>query len=165
MAGGEDKCRHAVYELGFDACIDRRGGDLGERLAAACPDGIDIYFENVGGVVFAAVMPLLNVGARVSVCGLIAHYNSGFEGDGPDRSLRLMVNLVIKRIRMQGFLVSDRYGPRSDEFVATMSDWLRDDAVRYRETVAEGREKAPRAFIGMLRGENFGKQVVRVAGD
>ena len=165
VAGGEDKCRHAVDDLGFDACIDRRGGDLDARLAAACPDGIDIYFENVGGAVFAAVLPLLNVGARVPVCGLIAHYNTGFEGEGPDRSPRLMVNLVIKRIRMQGFLVFDHYGPRYDEFVATMNEWLRDGAIRYREDVADGLENAPQAFIGMLRGENVGKQVVRVAGD
>ncbi len=116
VAGGAEKCRFVVEELGFDACIERRSANLREQLAAACPKGIDVYFENVGGAVFDAVLPLLNVSARVPVCGLIAHYNDTGLPPGPDRLGLLTRTLLTRRIRMQGFIVFDDYGTRYGEF-------------------------------------------------
>ena len=165
IAGGADKCRSAVQELGFDACIDHHSPDLATQLAAACPQGIDVYFENVGGKVFEAVLPLLNTGARVPVCGLIAHYNATALPDGPDRSPLLMRTLLTKRIRMQGFIIFDDYGHRYPEFLKDMGQWLTEGKVRFREDMVDGLENAPQAFIGLLEGKNFGKLVVRVAND
>ena len=165
IAGGADKCRSAVQELGFDACIDHHSPDLATQLAAACPEGIDVYFENVGGKVFEAVLPLLNTGARVPVCGLIAHYNATALPDGPDRSPLLMRTLLTKRIRMQGFIIFDDYGHRYPEFLKDMGQWLTEGKVRFREDIVDGLENAPQAFIGLLEGKNFGKLVVRVAND
>ena len=165
IAGGADKCRSAVQELGFDACIDHHSPDLATQLAAACPQGIDVYFENVGGKVFEAVLPLLNTGARVPVCGLIAHYNATALPDGPDRSPLLMRTLLTKRIRMQGFIIFDDYGHRYPEFLKDMGQWLTEGKVRFREDIVDGLENAPQAFIGLLEGKNFGKLVVRVAND
>ena len=165
IAGGADKCRSAVQELGFDACIDHHSPDLAAQLAAACPQGIDVYFENVGGKVFEAVLPLLNTGARVPVCGLIAHYNATALPDGPDRSPLLMRTLLTKRIRMQGFIIFDDYGHRYPEFLKDMGQWLTEGKVRFREDIVDGLENAPQAFIGLLEGKNFGKLVVRVAND
>ena len=165
IAGGADKCRSAVQELGFDACIDHHSPDLATQLAAACPEGIDVYFENVGGKVFEAVLPLLNTGARVPVCGLIAHYNATALPDGPDRSPLLMRTLLTKRIRMQGFIIFDDYGHRYPEFLKDMGQWLTEGKVRFREDMVDGLENAPQAFIGLLEGKNFGKLVVRVAND
>ena len=163
IAGGADKCRHAVQELGFDACLDHREAGLRERLAAACPDGIDVYFENVGGAVFDAVLPLLNLGARVPVCGIIAHYNDRALPAGPDRLPLLQAALLQKRIRMQGFIILDHYGARFDAFRRDMDQWLKAGEVRLREDRVDGLENAPDAFIGLLQGRNFGKLVVRVA--
>lgn len=177
IAGSADKCRYAVDELGFDACLDRHSPRLAEQLADACPDGIDIYFENVGGTVFDAVLPLLNIGARVPVCGLIAHYNdsSGINephdnGDnqppsGPDRLPHLMTALLQKRIRMEGFIILDHYADRFDAFRRDMGEWLDKGQVTLREDRIEGLENAPTAFIGLLDGQNFGKRVVCVAED
>ena len=165
IAGGADKCRYAVEALGFDACIDRNGADLGERLAQACPDGIDVYFENVGGAVFDAVLPLLNIGARIPVCGVIAHYNASEPPPGPDRLPLLQATLLQKRIRMQGFIILDHYGERFDAFRREMGDWLKVGRVQLREDRVDGLENAPAAFIGLLQGRNFGKLVVRVAQD
>ena len=163
IAGGADKCRHAVEELGFDACLDHREAGLAERLAAACPGGIDVYFENVGGAVFDAVLPLLNLDARVPVCGVIAHYNDQALPAGPDRLPLLQAALLRKRIRMQGFIILDHYGARFDAFRRDMDQWLRAGQVRLREDRVDGLENAPDAFIGLLQGRNFGKLVVRVA--
>jgi NADPH-dependent curcumin reductase CurA len=165
IAGGADKCRAAVEELGFDACMDHHSPELATLLAAACPQGIDVYFENVGGKVFDAVLPLLNTGARVPVCGLIAHYNATALPAGPDRLPLLMRNLLTKRIRMQGFIIFDDYGHRYPEFAQAMSQWLSNGQIRFREDVVEGLENAPQAFIGLLEGQNFGKLIVRVAHD
>lgn len=165
VAGGTEKCRYVVEELGFDACIDRRSGDLAQQLAAACPQGIDVYFENVGGAVFDAVLPLLNTSARVPVCGLISGYNDTCLPMGPDRTGLLMRTLLTKRIRMQGFIIFDDYGHRFDEFFAQMSVWFKAGKIKFREDVVEGLENAPHAFIGLLEGKNFGKLVVRVAGN
>ena len=163
IAGGADKCRYVVSELGFDACIDHRGDDLPGHLAAACPKGIDVYFENVGGAVFDAVLPLLNAKARVPVCGLIAGYNATELPPGPDRLGMLMGTILRKRITMQGFIVFDDYGPRWSEFAESMGAWVKADKVKVREDVVVGLEHAPEAFIGLLQGKNFGKLVVQVA--
>lgn len=162
IAGGPDKCRYAVEELGFDACVDHRDPRFAELLAAACPDGIDVYFENVGGAVFDAVQPLLNVNARVPVCGFISHYNGG-DAEGPDRLAKWMGILLAKRIRMQGFIILDHYGTRFDAFRDDMAGWLAAGRIKVKEDVVEGLEHAPDAFIGLLQGRNFGKLVVRVA--
>lgn len=162
IAGGAEKCRHAVDELGFDACLDRNAPDLATRLAEACPDGIDVYFENVGGEVFRAVLPLLNIGARVPVCGVIAHYNDAALPPGPDTTPQLLTAILQKRIRMQGFVITDHYGERFDAFRRQMLAWLEAGAVRLREDRVDGLEHAPDAFIGLLQGRNFGKLVVRL---
>jgi NADPH-dependent curcumin reductase len=163
IAGGPDKCRYAVEELGFDLCLDRRDPDLAERLAAACPDGIDVYFENVGGEVFDAALPLLNLRARVPVCGVIAHYNDEELPPGPNRVPRLMSAVLQKRIRVQGFIILDHYGDRFDAFRADMAEWVAAGKVKAREHLVDRLEDAPAAFIGLLEGRNFGKLAVRVA--
>jgi len=165
IAGGNEKCGYVVDELGFDACADHRAQDFPQQLEAACRQGIDVYFENVGGAVFDAVLPLLNTKARVPLCGLIAQYNETHLPPGPDRLGLLMRMLLTKRIRMQGFIIFDDYGPRFGEFLAAMGEWVREGKIRYREDVVEGLENAPEAFIGMLEGRNFGKLVVRVAAE
>ncbi|WP_419908467.1 NADP-dependent oxidoreductase [Hoeflea sp.] len=165
VAGGADKCRYVVDKLGFDACIDRREPDLEESLAAACPDGIDVYFENVGGAVFDAVLPLLNVHARVPVCGRIASYNATSLPDGPDRTPALVGRLLVRRIKMQGFIIFDHYETRYRDFLRDMSQWLANGKIRYREDLVEGLENAPEAFMGLLEGRNFGKLVIRTASE
>ncbi|MCM7512180.1 NADP-dependent oxidoreductase [Enterobacter hormaechei] len=165
VAGGEEKCRHAVEVLGFDACIDHHADDFAEQLASACPQGIDVYYENVGGKVFDAVLPLLNTSARVPVCGLVSGYNATNLPDGPDRLPLLMDTILKKRIRMQGFIIAQDYGHRIDEFQQEMGRWVKEGKIHYREQVIEGLEAAPDALIGLLEGKNFGKVVIRVAAD
>ncbi|WP_437838589.1 NADP-dependent oxidoreductase [Sorangium sp. So ce1153] len=163
IAGGADKRRFAVEELGFDVCLDRRDPQLAQRLAAACPGGIDVYFENVGGAVFDAVLPLLNIGARVPVCGVIAHYNDDAPPPGPDRLPKTMSTVLQKRIRVQGLVILDHYADRFDAFRRDMGAWVGAGRVKLREDRVDGLESAPAAFIGLLEGRNFGKLVVRVA--
>ncbi|HFQ5339125.1 TPA: NADP-dependent oxidoreductase [Vibrio vulnificus] len=161
IAGGEEKCQFAKDTLGFDECIDHKAADFAEQLAKACHNGIDIYFENVGGKVFDAVMPLLNTGARIPLCGLISQYNATSLPEGPDRMSMLMAQLLIKRIKMQGFIIFDDYGHRYGEFAADMAQWLAQGKIHYREHLVQGLENAPDAFIGLLEGKNFGKMVVQ----
>lgn len=163
VAGGTEKCRYVVEELGFDACIDRHEDGMEEKLAAACPDGIDVYFENVGGAVFDAVLPLLNVHARIPLCGRIASYNATSLPDGPDQSPALIGNLLVKRIKLQGFIIFDHYERRYSAFAKDMMGWMRDGRIKYREDMVEGLDNAPEAFIGLLQGRNFGKLVVKTA--
>jgi NADPH-dependent curcumin reductase len=163
IAGGTDKCDYVTRELGFDFCVDHRADDLPGHLKAACPKGIDVYFENVGGAVFDAVLPLLNAKARVPVCGLVAAYNSTELPPGPDRLGLLMGTLLRLRIKMQGFIVFDDYGPRWSEFAGAMSAWVADGKVKVREDIVFGLENAPEAFIGLLQGRNFGKLVIQLA--
>lgn len=163
IAGGAEKCRFVTEELGFDACLDRRSNDLPQQLAEACPNGIDVYFENVGGAVFDAVLPLLNVNARIPVCGMIAHYNDTVLPDGPDRLGLLTRTLLVKRIKMQGFIIFDDYGHRYNEFFSQMMTWVKEGKVKFREDLVDGLENAPQAFIGLLEGRNFGKLVIQVA--
>ena len=131
----------------------------------ACPKGIDVYFESVGGKVFDAVLPLLNPASRIPVCGLIAHYNDTELPEGPDRLSLLTRTLLIKRIKMQGFIIFDDYAHRYDEFFSQMSSWVKEGKIKFREDLVDGLENAPQAFIGMLEGKNFGKLVIRVAND
>ncbi|MEA9390544.1 NADP-dependent oxidoreductase [Acerihabitans sp. TG2] len=165
IAGGQDKCRYAEEVLGFDTCIDRRADDFAQRLAKACPDGIDIYYENVGGAVFDAVMPLLNTSARVPLCGLIAQYNMQALPEGPDRLSLLMGLLLRKRIRIQGFIIAQDYAHHYDEFIQVMAPWVKQGKIQMREDIVDGLENAQQAFIGLLQGKNFGKLVVRVGND
>lgn len=163
IAGREDKCRFVVDELGFDACVSHLGPTFASDLRAACPDGVDVYFENVGGAVFDAVLPLLNVAARVPVCGLIAHYNASALPPGPDRLPLLASTLLAKRIRMQGFIILDHYASGYAAFLKEMGAWVEAGKVMLREDIVDDLEQAPRAFIGLLEGENFGKLVIKVA--
>ena len=162
VAGGAEKCTFAVGSLGFDACLDHGAPDLRGRLAAAAPSGIDVYFENVGGAVFDAVLPLLNTRARIPLCGLVSQYNNTRLPDGPDRAGWLMGEFLRKRIIVQGFIVFDDFGPRYPEFATAMHGWMAEGKIVYREDVVDGLTNAPEAFIGMLRGDNFGKRVIRV---
>jgi NADPH-dependent curcumin reductase CurA len=164
IAGGMEKCRYVKEELGFDECVNHREPNLAERLQAACPKGIDVYFENVGGPVFEAVMPLLNNFARVPVCGLIAHYNDAAPAPGPDRAPLLMQHILTKRLTLRGFIVGD-FATQWPQFLADMSHWLREGRIKYKEDITDGLENAPRALIGLLRGENFGKKIIRVSED
>ncbi|HLR29841.1 MAG TPA: NADP-dependent oxidoreductase [Paenalcaligenes sp.] len=162
IAGGPEKCAYVVNELGFDACIDRHSPDLSNELAKACAEGIDVYFESVGGPVFDAVLPLLNVGARVPVCGTIASYNDTELPKGPDRVNLVMRHILVKRLTMKGFIIFD-YAPHFDGFFQQMSSWLKEGKIRFKEDTVEGLENAPQAFIGLLEGKSFGKLVVRVS--
>ncbi|MGO5000269.1 NADP-dependent oxidoreductase [Oceanisphaera sp. W20_SRM_FM3] len=165
IAGGAEKCAYALDKLGVDACIDHKAADFAEQLAKACPKGIDVYYENVGGKVLDAVLPLLNTGARIPVCGLISQYNATALPDGPDRLGQLMGTILIKRMTVKGFIIFDDYGHRYNEFAQDMSQWLYEGKIHYREQIVEGLDKAPQAFIGLLQGENFGKLVIRVGED
>jgi NADPH-dependent curcumin reductase CurA len=166
IAGGPEKVRALAEEFGFDAALDRRAPDFPERLRAACPDGVDVYFENVGGAVLRAVLPLLNDFARVPVCGLVAHYNqaAGGPAEGPDALPALMRQVLVRRLVLRGFIVSD-FADQEPAFLHDMGAWVSEGRVRYREQVVEGLERAPEALAGLLRGENFGKLLVRVGPD
>jgi NADPH-dependent curcumin reductase len=157
IAGGPDKCRYVVEELGFDDCIDHHAAGFARQLEAACPAGIDVYFENVGGAVQQAVWPLLNDFARIPVCGLIAQYNAGALTPGPD-----MFSVLRKRLTVRGFIVTD-FTAREPDFLREAGEWVRTGRLKYREDVVEGLENAPVAFLGLLQGKNFGKLVIKVA--
>ncbi|MFH0262623.1 NADP-dependent oxidoreductase [Vibrio barjaei] len=162
IAGGAEKCQHAKEVLGFDECLDHKSDDLAQQLAEACGNGIDVYFENVGGKVFDAVLPLLNTGARIPVCGLISQYNATSLPEGPDRMSMLVATLLIKRIKMQGFIIFDDYAHRYDEFATQMGQWLAEGKIKYKEHLVDGFENTPEAFMGLLEGKNFGKLVIKM---
>jgi NADPH-dependent curcumin reductase len=159
IAGGADKCRYVTDELGFDACLDHRSANLAGALDAACPKGIDVYFENVGGAVQAAVYPRLNDHARMIMCGMIAEYNDATPRPGPS-----LVAAVRKRLRIQGFIVSDHAALRPD-YLALAAPLVKSGAIKYREDIVDGIDNAPAAFIGLLQGRNFGKLLVRLGDD
>jgi len=159
IAGSADKCDYVVRELGFDAAVSYKQGDLLAALRAACPGGIDVYFENVGGDVLRAVMQLLNMNARIPLCGLISEYNATEPVPGP--SLR---PLLFSRALVKGFIVSDHMA-RLGDFLRDCGGWVREGRLKYREDIVVGLEKAPEAFIGLLQGRNFGKLLVRVGED
>ena len=162
VAGSREKCDFVTGELGFDACLEHRAADFEEQLRVACPEGIDIYWENVGGRVLEAVLPLLNDFARVPVCGLVAWYNATGLPPGPDRTPYLLRQTLTRRLTIRGFIVFDF--PRGD-FLEEAGRWLREGRLHYREDIREGLEKAPEALVGLLEGENFGKLLIRVASD
>ncbi len=169
VAGGPEKCAFAVEELGFDACLDHKAHDaksLREALSKACPDGVDVYYENVGGDTLEAVLGLMNVGGRIPVCGMIAWYDLGGLGAGAAEGVNMLPKawrtILVNRLLVQGFIIMDHWD-RLGEFVAEVAPMLRDGRVKWREDVAEGLENAPAAFLSMLKGGNFGKQLVRVA--
>ena len=157
IAGGKAKCDYVVDELGFDACIDYKAGDVGERLREACPNGVDVYFENVGGALLDTMLTVMNRFSRIVICGFVAEYNAT-EPYGYKRLRSILVN----RIRMQGMLVFDweeRYG----EAIEALAKHLAAGKLKYRESIVEGLDNAPKGLIGLLKGENFGKQLVRLA--
>jgi NADPH-dependent curcumin reductase CurA len=162
IAGGPEKCAYVKNELAFDDCIDHRDPAFAEKLKAACPKGIDVYFENVSGAVWDAVFPLLNTFARVPVCGLIAQYSATESPDMKYKTSQIFRAVLTKRLTIRGFIVTDFWG-RFDEFIRDVPQWIRDGKVKYREDIAEGLENAPAAFMGMLKGKNFGKQLVKIA--
>jgi NADPH-dependent curcumin reductase len=164
IAGGPEKCRFVTEELGFDVCLDHHAPDLAVRLKEACPNGIDVYFENVGGKVFEAVFPLFNNFARIPVCGLISQYNATSAPADAMPVPVLMRQVLTKRLNFRGFIVSD-FARLEPDFRRDMSAWVHEGRVKHREHIVEGIENAPRGLIGLLRGENFGKTVVRVAAD
>ncbi|MDP9018003.1 MAG: NADP-dependent oxidoreductase [Candidatus Eremiobacteraeota bacterium] len=157
IAGSEQKCDYLISQLGFDACINRRTADLDAALSQACPDGIDVYFDNTAGKILEAVMRRLNLFARIPLVGLIEQYNAIETPNGPN-----LAPLLVARAKIEGFLVSDHQAHAPVAF-AQMGAWLRESKLRYKEDIVEGLERAPRALIGMLRGENFGKLLVRVS--
>jgi len=158
IAGGADKCRYVTQELGFDACLDHRG-HLDSALEAAAPKGIDVYFENVGGAVQHAVYPRLNDFGRMIMCGMISEYNDVEPRPGPS-----LVAAVRKRLKIQGFIVSDHAALRP-EYLAMAAPLVRSGALKYREDVVDGIDNAPAAFIGLLQGKNFGKLIVKLGDD
>ena len=157
IAGARDKCDYVVDELGFDACVNYKTGALVPALSAACPDGIDVYFENVGGEVTEAVVQLLNPFSRIPLCGLISMYNATSPAPGP--SWRA---LLTNRALVKGFIVSDHLD-RMPAFLADCTTWVREGRLKFREDIVDGLDNAPTAFIGLLEGKNFGKMLVRVA--
>jgi NADPH-dependent curcumin reductase CurA len=165
VAGGADKCRYAVEELGFDACIDHRAAPdsktLRAQLAEACPDGIDIYFENVGGKTTEAVLPMMNVHGRVPICGMISYYSGAGMDAAHDNFPKAWRTILVNRLKVQGFIIFDHWH-EYPEFAAEVAPMLKDGRVTYRESIAEGLENAPEAFMQLLQGGNFGKQLVRV---
>jgi NADPH-dependent curcumin reductase CurA len=159
VAGSPDKCRYAVEDLGFDACVSHRSADLAAELRRVCPDGIDVYFDNVGGPVLAAALALINVNARIPLCGLISEYNALEPPAGPN-----LRPVLVNRATIKGFIISDHLD-RLPDFLRDCSEWVRQGRLRYREDVVDGLAGAPAAFIGLLQGRNFGKLLVRVAPD
>jgi NADPH-dependent curcumin reductase len=156
IAGGTEKCRYVIEELGFDACVDYKAGKLWDDLLAATPKGIDVYFENVGGEIFDTVLRRLNAFARIPVCGLISQYNAT-ESYG----VKNIGSLLTNRVKLQGFIVSDHL-PRWPAALKDLAQWVAEGKLKYRETVAQGLHNAPAAFIGLLAGKNFGKQLVKL---
>jgi NADPH-dependent curcumin reductase CurA len=155
IAGGEEKCRYVTEELGFDACIDYKAQDVGKALKAAVPGGVDGYFENVGGEIMDAVLPRMNAFGRIALCGLIAGYN------GDPIPIRNPTWFLVSRLKLQGFIVSEHMAlwPQA---LKELGAHVAGGRIRYRETIAHGLENAPAAFVGLLRGQNFGKQLVKL---
>lgn len=164
VAGGPEKCAYVVNELGFDACIDHRADDFEAQLAAACPDGIDIYFENVAGRVLDAVIPLFNFWARMPVCGLIAQYSMTDLPSGTNKLPALMRAVLTCRLHIEGFIVRD-FADMQADFRRDMGQWVSEGKVKYKEHRVAGLENAPATLMGLLKGENFGKVVIEVSDD
>ncbi len=159
VAGAEDKCAWIVKEAGFDACVNHKTEPLLPALQKACPNGIDVYFDNVGGDVLAAALKLINLGARIPLCGLVSQYNATELPPGPN-----LQAVLVKRALIKGFIISDHMD-RLGDFRRDCGHWYREGKLRYREDVVVGLENAPHALIGLLKGRNFGKLLVKVGGD
>jgi hypothetical protein len=157
IAGGRQKCDYVVKELGFDACVDYKAGKLNDDLKAAAPDGVDCYFENVGGEILDAVLRRMNAFSRIAVCGLISQYNAT-----EPYGVKAIQSILTNRIKVQGFIVSDRMELWA-KALPDLAGWVASGRIKYRETVTNGLENAPKAFIGLLKGENFGKQLVKLS--
>jgi NADPH-dependent curcumin reductase len=165
VAGADDKCEFTKTELGFDDCVNYKDPNFKEKLKSACPDGVDIYWENVGGITFDTVLPLLNDYARIPVCGLISLYNAtSLKGGEQDRLPLLFRQILTKRMMIRGFIVFNHYDQREESILA-LSKWIKEGKIKYKEDFVDGLENAPNAFIGLLNGKNFGKLVVRVNPD
>lgn len=162
IAGGAAKCAYVRDQLRFDAAIDHRAERLSDALASACPDGIDVYFENVGGLIWDAVLPLLNRYARVPVCGLVSHYNEAKPTRGSSAA-ETMLTVLRRSLLIRGFINTEFAAEHYDSFLKELSPLVRSGDIRYREDITEGLEAAPGAFIDMLAGRNFGKALVRVS--
>jgi NADPH-dependent curcumin reductase CurA len=163
IAGGNEKCRYVTEDLHFDVCVDHRAPEFAEALTAACPKGIDVYFENVGGAVWQAVLPLLNDFARVPVSGLVAEYNAPASAASPNLLPATMRAILTKSLMLRGFINYEFAKEHYGTFLRTVADGLADGRIRYREDITDGLENAPVAFVGLLEGRNFGKALVRVA--
>ena len=161
IAGSEEKCKFVTEELGFDACVNHNSPDFGEALKVACADGIDVYFENVGGKVFETVSQLFNDFARIPVCGIISAYNATELPPGPNLTPLLMRDILVKRLTYRGFIVWD-YASQEKEALTELANWIKEGKLHYREDIVDGLENAPEAFIGLLEGKNFGKLVIRI---
>ncbi len=157
IAGGEFKCRYVVEELGFDACIDYKAGGVEQGLRDSCPDGVDVHFENVGGTLLDTVLRSMNLHSRVVICGLIAEYNAT-----EPYGCKMLRAVLVKRIKMQGMIVFD-WKARYDEALQGLQALYAAGKLKYRESIVEGIDNAPRGLIGLLNGENFGKQLVKLA--
>ena len=162
IAGSAEKCKYVTEELGFDACVNHNSPEFAEALKVACADGIDVYFENVGGKVFETVSPLFNDFARIPVCGIISAYNATELPPGPNLTPLLMRDILVKRLTFRGFIVWD-YASQEKEALTELANWIKEGKLHYREDIVDGLENAPEAFIGLLEGKNFGKLVVRVS--
>lgn len=161
IAGGSEKCAYAVSELGFDVCLDHKSATFKDDLKNACPKGIDIYFENVGGMVFDAVRPLLNIFARVPLCGFISAYNQINNLKETGFSTSILLEILIKRMRVQGFIISDHFN-HINEFLNEVAPMVLSGKIKFKEDFVKGIENAPAAFIGMLEGKNFGKLIIEI---
>ena len=162
IAGSAEKCAFVQDDLRFDAAVNHRAADFPAHLAAACPNGIDVYVENVGGALWQAVLPLRNQGARVPVCGLIAQYNGVGQGDGTDGLPATMHAILSKRLTLRGFLYHECAEAHYPAFLREVGAGIATGRIRYREDIVDGLEQAPAAFLGLLEGRNFGKVIVRV---
>lgn len=162
IAGGQHKVSY-LRELGFDAAIDHRDPDMQSHLGTAAPRGIDVYFENVGGAVWDAILPHLNEFARVPVCGLAANYNMTELPAGPDQTPKLMRSILTQSLQLRGFIQREFVDSMFTDFLRDMTDWVAAGAVKYQEDITQGLENAPEVFVGMLRGENFGKTLIQVS--
>jgi NADPH-dependent curcumin reductase len=162
IAGGSEKCAFVRDVLGFDEVVDHKASDFATQLAAACPKGIDVYFENVGGQIWQAVLPLLNKFARVPVCGLIAQYNASASSGNTDSLAATMREVLSKSLTMRGF-INYEFADLYPDFLAEVGEGIRSGKIKYREDIVEGIENAPEAFMGMLEGRNYGKALIKVS--
>lgn len=165
IAGGAEKCRILTEEFGFDAAVDHRSPTFADDLKSATPDGVDVYFENVGGTVGAAVMRRMNRYGRVPVCGLVADYNATEAPTGPDQQPAYVRRILTLSLTVRGFIQDEFIPTHHDDFLRDMSAWIADGSVRYREDVVDGLENAIEAFRGLLTGRNVGKLLIGVGPD